>query len=174
MMLIIPLILTSSMGHREGQRRSKDTEHYLRDLCSQTDRPDLCWKNLKPELHRFHNSDDRGVADGVIGLAIAKSKETRGELNHWFSDSDNDKLKEKYHSCSENYNDASRQLEKVRKDLDSDDHRKMSEEIRDAEEILNKCRRVFGEDSFDPGHVGDQNNELGVFLDIIRVAVAHL
>lgn len=172
--LILAIAIPISTAHRRrrGRRSDDDTEKYLRDICSGTDRSDDCWNILKSELHRFHgDSNGRGVVNAVIELAIAKSKEIRDKLDRWFSDSDNDELKEKYHSCSENYDDGERSLEKARRDLDdSDDCGRISDKINGAGEELEKCKRVFGSDSFDPAHVGDRNKELQLYLDIVRAA----
>ncbi|KAH6764433.1 hypothetical protein C2S51_015682 [Perilla frutescens var. frutescens] len=165
-----------STSHKRRSRRrsndsdSDDTEQTLRDLCSEIDKSDMCWNILKSELHRFSDSNDRDIFDGVIDLAIEKSKEIHEKINQWFSNSNNDKLKDKYNSCSKNYNDIDRNLEEARKNLDSDHYQKISDQINGAREKLNKCKHEFGADSFDPAHVRDRNNEIGLYLDMVRAA----
>ncbi|KAH6764453.1 hypothetical protein C2S52_013398 [Perilla frutescens var. hirtella] len=174
--VILAITIPISSGHRSRSRRldnsnKDDIEKYLRDLCSETDKPDMCWNILKSELHKFDNdSDDIDIIDGVIELAIEKSKEIRDKLDQWFSDSNDENLKKKYHSCSKNYNEVDRNLEEAHRNLDSDDYRRIFDQIDDAEDELDKCKQEFGSDSFDPGHVRDRNNELVLYLDIVRAA----
>ncbi|KAH6795829.1 hypothetical protein C2S51_036815 [Perilla frutescens var. frutescens] len=174
--VILAIAIPISSGHRRRSRRlddsnKDDTEKYLRGLCSETDKPDMCWNILKSELHKFDDdSYDIDIIDGVIELAIEKSKEIRDKLDQWFSDSNDENLKKKYHSCLKNYNEVDRNLEEAYRNLDSDDYRRISDQIDDAEDELDKCKQEFGSDSFDPGHVEDRNNELGLYLDIVRVA----
>ncbi|XP_057811527.1 pectinesterase inhibitor-like [Salvia miltiorrhiza] len=172
--LILAMAAPISTSHRRRWRRSDrewNSEQYLRDLCSETDRSDVCWNILRSELHRF---DDGDIAAGVIDLAVAKSKAIGDQLNQWYRDSNDDRMKNKYHSCSKNYDDVDRNLEQAQRNLDSDDNRRISDQIDDAEEELEECRREFGSGSFDPGHVEDRNNELRLYLDMVRVAVNRL
>ncbi|KAH6820326.1 hypothetical protein C2S53_016990 [Perilla frutescens var. hirtella] len=174
---ILAIAIPISTGHRRrhGWRRSDNTQQCLKDLCSEIDRSDECWNILKSESHEFDDSDEKGIAKGVIDMAIAKSKEIHDRLNHYHSDSRDDKLKEKYHACSKNYNNASRNLVVVRRNLDSGDHyRNIHVQLDGAKEELKKCKREFREGRFDPGHVGDRNKELGIYLDIVRVATDRL
>lgn len=177
--LTIAIAVPSSTSHRRRSRRSNDpdsdnTEQYLRDLCSETDKSDVCWNILKSELRRFDDCDDRDITDGVIDLAKAKSETIRDQLSQWYRDSNDDRLKEKYHLCSENYNDVYGDLEEASRNLGLDDYRKISDQVEDAEDKLDECRREFGSDSFDPGHVGDRNKELGLYLDIVGAALGPL
>ncbi|KAG6398142.1 hypothetical protein SASPL_139595 [Salvia splendens] len=178
--LTIATAVPFSTSHRKRSRKSHgsnsgdNTEKYLRDLCSETDRSDVCWNILRSEVRRFDSGGDRDIAGGVIDLAIAKSKEIHGKLRKWHKDSDDKKLKEKYHLCSENYNDVFRDLKEAVKKLGSDDYREILDEIDDAEDELDECRQLFGSGSFDPGHVEDRNDELGVYLDVVRAAADRL
>ncbi|KAL1538425.1 pectinesterase inhibitor-like [Salvia divinorum] len=174
--LAIAIAVPSSTGHRRRSRKShgSDTEKYLRDLCSDTNRSDVCWNILRSEARRFDSGDDGDVAGGVIDLARTKAKEIYGKLRKWHKDSSDEKLKDKYHLCSENYNDLLRDLKEASKKLGSSDHQKILDEIDDAEDELDECRQLFGSGSFDPGHVEDRNDELGVYLDVVRAAAVRL
>lgn len=110
----------------------------------------------------------------MIDLARAKSKEIREKLNQWHRDSNDENLKKKYYLCLENYNDVDRNLEKSLKNLGSDDYRKIWAQIDDSQGELDECKREFGSGSYDPAHVGDRNRELGVYLDVVRVAAERL
>ncbi|KAL1535468.1 hypothetical protein AAHA92_28243 [Salvia divinorum] len=176
--LIVAIAAPISAADKRRSRRSHhgsnpdDAEQYLRDLCSETDRPDECLHVVKSELHRFDHGGD--VNDKIIALASEKSKEFRDQLKRWHKDSNDEGLKEKYRSCSSNYNDINRDLQQLRRSLDSDDDRKISDLIKDIEHELDECRREFGRGSFDPGHVEDRNNELGIYSDLVKGVVEGL
>lgn len=170
--LILAIAIPISTARR---RRSKDADKYLRDLCSKTDDSKKCWNILEPKSHQFADPDERDVANVVIELAIAKSKEIRDKLGQRsFSDSDNGKLKQKYRSCSKNYNEIDRNLELAQRSLDSDDYRNISDQIDDAGEELKRCRLDFVADPLDPSYIGDPNTEFGLYLDMVRVSVGRL
>lgn len=181
--LILTIAIPITTAHRRRSRRSQhdsfsdsvpDSEQCLRDLCSDTERPDVCSTILKSESNRFENSDDRDVAGGVIDLAIARSNEIRDTLEQWFTDSTDDSVKDKYRTCSENYGDVGRNLEEARRSLDSDDYRRISVGVADGEDELEKCRREFETESFDPGHVADRVSEIRVYLDMVKAAADRL
>ncbi|KAG6395414.1 hypothetical protein SASPL_146059 [Salvia splendens] len=176
--LIIAIAIPTSLAHKRRFRRSDDSnsddaEQYLRDLCSETDRSDACLNIVKSELHRF-NHVIGDINDKIIDLALEKSEEFRDQLKQWHKDSNDERLKEKYRSCSSNYNDINRDLQELQRNLDSDDDRKTSDLIEDIEHELDECKREFGQGSFDPGHVEDRNNELGIYSDLVRVAIDRL
>lgn len=172
--LIITITVPTSMCNREGWRRSdetdKNTEQYLIDLCSQTNRSNDCWKILKPESYRFNGSDEKTAIEAVIDLAANKSKIIHDRLNKLYTDSRNEQLKEKYITCSKNYNDVNRNLVVARQNVDSKNHKSISVQLKDAVEELKSCEREFEWGSFDPAHIGDRNKELGLYLDIVSVA----
>ncbi|KAH6796127.1 hypothetical protein C2S51_037113 [Perilla frutescens var. frutescens] len=169
--LILTVAIPISTSHREKWRRSDepktDTKGYLRDLCSKTNKSNECWKILKPELYRFSDSSDKNIASIVMDMAKAKSNEVHDKLNHYYSDSKNDELKDKYTSCSKNYNDINRNLIVTERDLDSDNYANIPVQINDASEELKNCMQEFEKDSFDPAHIRDRNKELGLYLEIV-------
>lgn len=172
--LIITIAVPTSMCSREGWRRSddsdKNTEQFLRDLCSQTNRSSDCWKILKPESYRFNGSDNKTAVEAVIDLAANKSKIIHDRLNKLYVDSGNEQLKEKYISCSKNYNDVNRNLVVAQQDIDSNNHVSIRIQLKDAVEELESCEKEFESGSFDPAHIGDRNKELRLYLDIVSVA----
>lgn len=173
--LVLAISVPTSTADRRGSRRdlnSGDREKYLRDLCSGTQNPDACWKNLKSPLQRLENSSDKDIAKGVLDLARAKSKEIRDKLNQWYKASNDENLKKKYHFCSIKYNEVERRLGKALEDLSTNDRRKGWYEIDDSQYDVDVCMRQFGRDSSDPGHVG--NREFEVYLDVVRAAAERL
>ncbi|KAL8033890.1 hypothetical protein ABFX02_13G185400 [Erythranthe guttata] len=169
--LVVAIAVPSSLGRRERS----DLENDLRDLCSQTNKTKKCWNIIKSEFSRFSDADgNKGVAGVVIDLAIAKSDEIHDKLNQLYDDSKNDELKEKYLSCSKNYNDASRNLDLARRNLDSDDYRNISVQIDDTSDELKSCRHEFKKDSFDPAHIRNRNKEFKIYVEIVKVATDRL
>ncbi|KAL1535471.1 hypothetical protein AAHA92_28245 [Salvia divinorum] len=85
--LIVAIAAPISAADNRRSRRSHhgsnpdDAEQYLRDLCSETDRPDECLHVVKSELHRFDHGGD--INDKIIALASEKSKEFRDQLKRW-------------------------------------------------------------------------------------------
>lgn len=175
--LILTLAIPVSTDHIEKSRRlkhSENIEQFLKDLCSETEKSNECWNILKSESNRFNNSDDRTVAGDVADLAIAKSKEIYDEIYQYHLDSKDEELKKKYLLCAKNYYDANCNLVLARRNLDFDENPNISNEMSDAEEELNNCEREFKEESFDPARVGDRNEELGLYLGIVRAAATRL
>ncbi|KAH6758896.1 hypothetical protein C2S51_019131 [Perilla frutescens var. frutescens] len=177
--LILTIVIPLSTCHRERSRRlehSNDTEQHLRDLCSKTKRSDKCWNILKSALNKFDdNSDDQYfMASVVTDLAITKSKEIYDRVYQYHLDSNDEGLKEKYFSCSKNYYNANCNLVLARRNLEYDEYPNILDELDDVEEELKICRQKFREESFDAGRVRDQNEEFGLYVDIVRAAAGHL
>lgn len=173
--LILTLAIPVSAGdHAERSRRSENIEQFLKDLCSETEKSNECWNILKSELNRFTSSDERTIAGDAADLAIAKSKEIYDELYQYHLDSEDEGLKKKYLLCAKNYYDANCNLVLARRNLDFDENPNISNEVSDAEEELNNCEHEFEEELFDPARVGDRNEELGLYLGIVRAASARL
>ncbi|KAH6820327.1 hypothetical protein C2S53_016991 [Perilla frutescens var. hirtella] len=177
--LLLTIGIPLSTGDRERSRRlkhSNDTEQHLRDLCSETKRSDECWNILKSALNKFHdNSDDQYfMASVVTDLAITKSKEIYDRVYQYYSNSNDDGLKKKYFSCSKNYYNANCNLVLARRNLEYDEYPNISDELDDVEEELKICRQNFREESFDAGRVKGQNEEFGLYVDIVRAAAGRL
>ncbi|KAK4440307.1 hypothetical protein Salat_0365600 [Sesamum alatum] len=168
--LILVIAIPSSLGRRERS----ETETDLRDLCSETRKPKQCRKIIKSQFSIFEETDSRSVAGAVIDLAVAKADEIHDKLNQLYQDSGDDKLKEKYISCSKNYNDAHRNLDLAKRNLDSNDYQNIPVQVDDTLEELKSCRHEFRKDSFDPAHIRNRNKEFGVYVDIVKVAADRL
>ncbi|KAI3455857.1 hypothetical protein Pfo_012520 [Paulownia fortunei] len=170
----IALVFTIAIPSSLGRREKSEVETDLRDLCSQTNKSKECWKIIKSEFSRFDDTDYRSVAGVVIDLARAKADEIHDKLNQLHEDSRDDNLKEKYLSCSKNYNDAHRNLVVAKRNLDSDDYRNIPVQVDDTVQELKSCRREFDKDSFDPAHIRNRNKEFRVYVEIVKVAVDRL
>ncbi|KAL8033896.1 hypothetical protein ABFX02_13G186000 [Erythranthe guttata] len=168
--LVLAIAVPSSLGRREKSEIEKD----LRNLCSQTNRTKECWYFVKSEINRFNQSDFKGVAGVVIDLAIAKSDAINDLLNRLYQGSKDEKLKEKYLSCSKNYNDANRNLYLAKINLDSDHYQNIPIQIEDTVEELDSCRREFVKGSFDPAHIRNRNKEFRLYVEIVKVATDRL
>lgn len=196
MALILTIAIPISIGHREKSENESDggddyepesdgrddsgnerdggddseIVRYLRDLCSDTKKSKQCWKIIKPEITRFTDTDSKNVAGVVIELAIEKSGEINDKLNQLHHDSGDDALKEKYKSCSKNYNDANHNLESVKGNLYSSDCQGIPAQVDNVEQELKSCKHEFNKKSVDPAHVKDKNKEFGHYVEIVRAA----
>lgn len=187
--LLIAVAAPISTATRDQWTRSEEeTAQHVKDLCSKTSRSDDCWRALKPELNRFESSDDRATVGAALDLAIAKSDQIHDKLNQLYADSKNEDLKEKYITCSKNYNDVNRNMVVARSALDSGADKNIPVQVKDAEEELKNCRKEFGEkegmdlarsvigwffgkEVFDPARIRDRNKELGLYLEIVSAAL---
>ena len=157
--ILIALILAitipiSSARYRIKSKTSNDVVQQLRDHCSE--------------------SDSVSIADCTISVAMQKAEAFSDELYKWYKDTNDVKWKEKYRLCSKNYIEVDRNLKMARRSLDSDDYRIISDQIDDAREELDKCKCEIGPSLFEPGHVVDRNNELGLYLIFARAATGRL
>ncbi|PIM99407.1 hypothetical protein CDL12_28094 [Handroanthus impetiginosus] len=156
--LIFMITIPSSLGHRNISQ----TETNLQELCSQTRNSEECWQIIKSEHVRFNETDYRSVVGIVIDLAIAKADEIHDKLNQLHKDS------------RDNYNDANRNLDLVKRNLNSNDYRNIPVQINDTLEELRSCRSQFDNDSFDPAHIRNRNKEFRNYVDIVKVATDRL
>ncbi|KAL8512982.1 hypothetical protein ACS0TY_019227 [Phlomoides rotata] len=121
--------------------------------------------------------NSRNVSGVVIDLAIAKSDKINDLLNHPLSginqlyhDYGDDSLKEKYESCSNNYNDAHHNLEILKGYFDSDDYQRIHKCVHDVAKELKSCKHQFGKNDFDPAHIRNRNKEFQRYVEIVRTA----
>ncbi|CAA0832247.1 Unknown protein [Striga hermonthica] len=189
--ILIALILSVSISpslarkhkhkHKHHHRERDEPEYIpddlnreLKDLCSQTDDSKVCWHIIEPEISRFKDTDPDCITDVLLDLAISRANEIHDELNGYHEDSKNDELKEKYLSCSKNYNDAVRNLNLAKTNLGSGDYENIPIQIEDTQQELEGCRGEFCEGSFDPGHIGNRVNEFDLYVNIVKVSVDRL
>ncbi|KAG8363820.1 hypothetical protein BUALT_Bualt19G0062000 [Buddleja alternifolia] len=172
--MFIALVFVFAIPFSLGHRYDSDSETILRDLCSQIERSKECIDLIKSELGRFEDSGYNDVAGPVIDLAREKAEQIRDMIKELHEDSNDDKLKKKYLSCSSNYNDVSRDLDVAKKSIDSNDYQNILEQVNDTEDELESCRREFDEGAFDPAHIRDRNNEFGLYADLLKVSIDRL
>ncbi|KAK4440313.1 hypothetical protein Salat_0366200 [Sesamum alatum] len=169
--LMFAIAVPSSMGHKQ----KSELEKALRDLSSETTKPEESWKILNSEFSRFNGSDRRGVLAVVIDLAIAKGNELHGRLNRLFEEASfDDKLKYEYISCSKNYNDAIRNLNLAKRSLDPNHYWNLRIQVDDTVQELQSCIHEYDKDLVDPQHFRNRNKEFEVYIDIVKVAADRL
>ncbi|XP_075481349.1 pectinesterase inhibitor-like [Primulina tabacum] len=150
--------------------RKKDKDGDLRDLCSKTHDPELCWKLLKPERSRFH-TDTTGVVEVAIELAKGKADEIQDKISRLGEESNNEKMKEKYWSCSKNYGDVIRDLNEAKRMLRKREYSALPVLVDDVIDELKSCHNNFDNGAFDPAHIQNRNMEFRVYADLLKVAV---
>ena len=184
-LILITLILTitipiSTAHRRRWGRRSpsrgddKNAEQFLRDICSNHEKADACLSLIKGDPRLFDNSNSADAVSDVIDLALEKINAFGEQLNKWYEDTNDNTIRERYGSCAENYDDVRAHIEDAKRDFGSDDLRSVADRVDEARDELDRCKRVFGPGSIDPGHVENRNNEIGIYLDIVRAAATRL
>ncbi|KAL1538424.1 hypothetical protein AAHA92_27174 [Salvia divinorum] len=170
--ILLALILAISIPISKCGEEESSTR--LDELCSENNRPNDCRNILKSEWSRFDLSDDRAVAGAVVELAIAKSKEIYDRIYQHHLDSGDEGLKSKYLSCAISYYDANCNLEMARRTLDFDEFPDISGDVGGVEEEVVSCRREFREESLDPGRARGADEEIGLYLEMIRAAAGRV
>lgn len=79
-------------------------------------------------------------------------------------------MKEKYQTCINNYNDATRDIEQARGSLESSNREDVSKQIHSALDDFEECRHSFDRESFDPANVIDRNKEFVVYAQLAMAA----
>ncbi|XP_073290053.1 pectinesterase inhibitor-like [Primulina huaijiensis] len=165
-MFVIP---ASSARHYHEKEKYGD----LRDLCSKTHDSKLCWKLLKSERSKFH-TDTKGMVEAAIDLARGKAEEIHHKLDRLREESKDEQLKQKYWSCSKNYNDAIGDLNEAKEMLRKRGHSGIPVLVDDVLNEVKSCHNDFDNGAFDPAHVQNRNKEFRVYADLVRVAVYRL
>lgn len=183
-LILITLILTITIpistahrrrwGRRSPSRDDDDAEQFLRDICSSHEKADTCLSLIKGDPRLFDNSNSADAVSDVIDLALEKINAFGEQLNKWYEDTNDDSIRDRYRTCAENYDDVRAHIKDARSDFGSDDFRSVADRVDEARDELERCNRVFGAGSIDPGHVGNRNNEIGIYLDIVRAATTRL
>ncbi|KAL1537591.1 pectinesterase inhibitor-like [Salvia divinorum] len=180
--LILAVAIPISTAHRRRWRRRSpsrgrgddNAEQFLRDICSRHEKADACLSLIKADPRLFDNSDNAGAVSDVIDLALEKTGAFAEQLNKWYEDTNDSSIRERYGSCAESYDDVRDRLEDAKRDVGSDDFRSVGDRADEARDVLERCERVFGPGSIDPGHVENRNNEIRIYLDIVRAATTRL
>ncbi|KAG6392146.1 hypothetical protein SASPL_146357 [Salvia splendens] len=185
-LILITLILTITIpistahrrrwGRRSPSRRGGDdnAEQFLRDICSSHEKADTCLSLIKGDPRLFDNSNSVDAVNDVIDLALEKINAFGEQLNKWYEDTNDDSIRGRYRTCAENYDDVRAHVEDAERDFGSDDFRSVADRVDEARDELERCKQVFGPGSIDPGHVENRNNEIEIYLDIVRDATTRL
>lgn len=167
--LILMFAIPASSARHYHEKKDGD----LRDLCSETHDSKLCWKLLKSERSKFH-TDTKGMVKAAIDLARGKAEEIHLQLDRFREESTNEQLKQKYRSCSKNYNDAIGDLNGAKEMLRKRGYSGIPVLVDDVIEEVKSCHNNFDNGAFDPAHVQNRNKEFRVYADLVKVAVDRL
>lgn len=165
---VILMFAIPASSARHHHKKEKDGD--LRSLCSKTHDPDICWKLLKPERSRFH-TDTTGVVEVAMDLAKVKANEIQDKLSRLGEESKNEKMKEKYRSCSKNYSDAIRDLIEAKRMLRKREYSGIAVLVDDVIDEMKSCHNNFDNGASDPAHIQNRNMEFRVYADLLNVAV---
>ncbi|KAL8512978.1 hypothetical protein ACS0TY_019223 [Phlomoides rotata] len=157
----------------DDDREDSEIGNYLRDICSDTEKPKQCWKIIKAEITRFTDTDSRNVAGIAVDLAIAKSTEIKDQLNQFNQKPAESALKVKYAFCLNSYNDAKHNLETVKGNIYTCGNcGNISTRVDNVTHDLTSCKERFDETGFDPANIRDRNKGFGHYVDIVRAAIS--
>ncbi|KAG8385145.1 hypothetical protein BUALT_Bualt03G0011300 [Buddleja alternifolia] len=190
LILISIILVTVTPSSASNQMTGIEIKH----LCSKTSNSARCYKLLKSN----HHTDC--LAGSSVDLAYNKANKIRSELNSFSKATHDSHMRNIYNSCSKNYDDAIRDLEVAKQNLNSDikgknqevkfivsivkprprwakrsfdsnDYQNIPEQVDDIEEELESCRHELDEGASDPAHIGDRNKEFGVYVDLLMGAI---
>ncbi|KAL2494038.1 pectinesterase inhibitor-like [Forsythia ovata] len=148
-------------------------ENDLIHICSKTQNASECLNQFKSDS-RSLNTDEKGIAEVAVDLALNKANEVHNQYNQLYRDTKDSKLQEKYIACSKNYNDAIRDLQLVKKLLDINRYKLIHVEINDAlQEVIN-CISAFKREPIDPVQIDYQNEEFKLLSYMVKFTTDRL
>ncbi|KAL7089635.1 hypothetical protein ACP275_13G196600 [Erythranthe tilingii] len=169
--LVLAIAVPSSLGWSwtPGTAWGKpEIAKYLKEVCSNTNKTKECWYFIKPQLNRFDGALILELAPIARGLVQEKAHEINDKIDRLYNGSKNENMKNKYLSCSQNYNDAIAYLQLVKISYEKRDYDNILIQIDDAAQELECCSHQFTENSFDPAHVRNRNNEFRIYLEFLK------
>ncbi|KAL7089634.1 hypothetical protein ACP275_13G196500 [Erythranthe tilingii] len=167
--LVFAIAVPSSLGDWDYWTKPQ-LENYLQELCSQTNDTQVCWNFIKDEANRFNETSILRAAIIALDPVEEKADEIHDKLDRLYNRSKDKNLKNKYLSCSKNYNDAISYLKLVRRSFVNYDFDNILGQVDDAVEELNICSLEFTDNSFDPAHIRNRNNEFRICLEFLKAA----
>ncbi|CAA3008483.1 pectinesterase inhibitor-like [Olea europaea subsp. europaea] len=148
-------------------------ENDLKHICLKTSNPFACLDQFKSD-NRSRNTDEKGLAEIAVDLAMKNANETHAVYNELYSRTNDYRLQEKYMSCSKNYNDAIRDLEEMKYELNNNRTKLIHVEINDALQEVNTCIRAFERDQIDPVKMDFANERFKLLCDMVKIAAESL
>ena len=121
--LLVSLLLTFLLFTTLSYARP--TNDLISDICSKTRNPTACSQALRSD-HRSASADLKGLGQIGIDLAQASAKTTYNLIASLEKTTSDPKLKGRYSSCLENYDDAIGYLDDCRRFLWSGDYGSLS------------------------------------------------
>lgn len=163
--LSVVLLLISLSSARPSV---KVTDDVLSTVCSKTKNPSLCLQTLKADP-RAATGDLKGLCQVSIDLALAKAKDTKNYIGSLIGQSNGPSLKEKYLSCSENYENSIGDLQDATGLLNSGDYNGVNLHASAAMTETDDCEENFKEPPFDPSQLPKRDEDFDFLCSIILV-----
>ena len=101
MMFLLLINIDSSLGRPS----TKLSGNEVQEICSTTQNPSFCVQTLNSDP-RTAAADLKGLAGISIDMAKASAKETATLISSLVENSSDPKLKGRYQTCAENYDDS--------------------------------------------------------------------
>ncbi|KAK4421961.1 hypothetical protein Salat_2146800 [Sesamum alatum] len=168
--ILVSIVLMSVTPTSTGHKLT-DTE--IKHLCSKTNNVGGCYKLLKSDP-RTTNVDARGLAEVSVDLASNKANKTHSLLNSSVNATHDSRLKNIYKLCSSNYNDAIRDLKAIKNYLHLGTYKNIPSQVKDADEEIKQCKKVYGGATSDRSHIKKKNQEFELLISIVKVTSDNL
>ncbi|GAV76007.1 PMEI domain-containing protein, partial [Cephalotus follicularis] len=164
--IVLVLFLCIALSH--ARLYSKISSSVLNNICFRTQNPKFCLGVLT-STPNVNTTDLPGLAKISIGIANASASNTKSFISRLIKTTSGPKLKGRYMSCFENYDDAIDDLEQAQQYLSSSDYLGVSVAASGAMDQAGDCNDDFKQPPAAPALLIQRNQVLGNLSDIILV-----
>ncbi|XP_059315991.1 pectinesterase inhibitor-like [Lycium ferocissimum] len=159
--LIVSLLSISSMSTSVGA-------DLVNDVCSKTKKPAICLSALRADP-RSKCANLESLATISIDISLKNAQSTRDLVNTLLKQATDPKLKTRYDSCLENYDDAVDELGGLPVFLKSKDYGGLNIHASAASDGPSTCDDNFSEQPAEAPQLKDASDKLQGLISIILV-----
>jgi len=152
----------------------KVSESTINAICTKTLNPSFCLGILKSYADHPHKRDITGLARITIYLAKSNATTTSDQIHSLIQHTDNPQLKERYTSCSKNYDNAIDDFKQAKKRLIEGNKNGLEDAAATAMGEFNACGENFRQPPADPSTLQKSNKNLLDFCSIVLVMTKFL
>jgi pectinesterase inhibitor-like protein len=168
-LLPLLIVITFTTAPSSGNPDLKVSNSTIKAVCSKTLNPPFCLDLLHFYADHPHERSLKDLARITICLAHSNATATRDLLHRLIQHTDNPRLKERYTSCSKNYDDSVGDMEQAKKSLKSSNKNGLRDAVAGAMGEVNACGESFGQPPADPSTLPKSNQKLLHLCSIILV-----
>ena len=162
MMFLLLINIDSSLGRPS----TKLSGNEVQEICSTTQNPSFCVQTLNSDP-RTAAADLKGLAGISIDMAKASAKETATLISSLVENSSDPKLKGRYQTCAENYDDSIDSLDDCTKSVSSGDYNSLNFQASAAMDGPVTCLDSFDGPPKDPSQLPSKSEDLEHLCSII-------